>query len=50
MARALTGPSICFSNMDLLFVEKKKKKITTIVLLLLYYFKLKVIHINFLKQ
>lgn len=49
MARALTGPSICFSNMDLLFVEKKKK-ITTIVLLLLYYFKLKVIHINFLKQ
>lgn len=48
MARALTGPSICFSNMDLLFVEKKK--ITTIVLLLLYYFKLKVIHINFLKQ
>lgn len=49
MARALTGPSICFYNMDLLFVEKKKK-ITTIVLLLLYYFKLKVIHINFLKQ
>lgn len=47
MARALTGPSICFYNMDLLFVEKK---ITTIVLLLLYYFKLKVIHINFLKQ
>lgn len=49
MARALTGPSTCFYNMDLLFVEKKKK-ITTIVLLLLYYFKLKVIHINFLKQ